>query len=79
MAMKSGMLAAETLVDAMASDDFTSVTLGAYTELWQVRAGPTRSTSKSRNFTWALERVQKHAEVRHVAPGQLGPGSMGPA
>ena len=35
LAMKSGMLAAETIVDALAKDDFTSVTLGGYTERYR--------------------------------------------
>jgi electron-transferring-flavoprotein dehydrogenase len=34
-AMKSGMLAAETIVDALAKDDFTSVTLGGFTERYR--------------------------------------------
>jgi electron-transferring-flavoprotein dehydrogenase len=35
MAMKSGMLAAETIADAIAADDFTSLTLGGYTERYR--------------------------------------------
>jgi electron-transferring-flavoprotein dehydrogenase len=35
LAMKSGMMAAETIVDALAHDDFTSVTLGGYTERYR--------------------------------------------
>jgi len=35
MAMKSGMLAAETIVDALATDDFTSVTLGGIAERYR--------------------------------------------
>jgi len=35
MAMKSGMLAAETIVDALRQDDFSSVTLGGYTERYR--------------------------------------------
>jgi electron-transferring-flavoprotein dehydrogenase len=32
IAMKTGMLAAETIVDALVADDFSAVTLGGYTE-----------------------------------------------
>jgi electron-transferring-flavoprotein dehydrogenase len=35
MAMKSGMLAAETIVDALAADDFSSVTLGGMAERYR--------------------------------------------
>ena len=35
LAMKSGMLAAETIVEAIARDDFTTVTLGGYTERYR--------------------------------------------
>jgi electron-transferring-flavoprotein dehydrogenase len=35
MAMKSGMMAAETILDAMAADDFSSVTLGGLTERYR--------------------------------------------
>jgi len=35
MAMKSGMMAADTIVDALAQQDFTSKTLGAYTERYR--------------------------------------------
>jgi electron-transferring-flavoprotein dehydrogenase len=35
MAMKSGMLAAETIVEALAQQDFTSKTLGGYTERYR--------------------------------------------
>jgi electron-transferring-flavoprotein dehydrogenase len=35
LAMKSGMLAAETIVDALAKDDFTSLTLGGYMERYR--------------------------------------------
>jgi electron-transferring-flavoprotein dehydrogenase len=35
MAMKSGMLAAETALDALASGDFSSVTLGGYAERYR--------------------------------------------
>ena len=35
LAMKSGMLAAETIVDALAKDDFTSLTLGGYAERYR--------------------------------------------
>jgi electron-transferring-flavoprotein dehydrogenase len=36
MAMKSGMMAAETIVEAIQADDFTSVTLGGYAERYDV-------------------------------------------
>ncbi|MCP5058301.1 MAG: electron transfer flavoprotein-ubiquinone oxidoreductase, partial [bacterium] len=35
LAMKSGMMAAETIADAVQADDFTSVTLGGYTERYR--------------------------------------------
>ncbi|MDJ0787291.1 MAG: electron transfer flavoprotein-ubiquinone oxidoreductase, partial [Myxococcota bacterium] len=35
LAMKSGMMAAETLIDALAADDFSTVTLGGYTERYR--------------------------------------------
>ncbi len=35
LAMKSGMLAAETIVDALAADDFSAVTLGGYAERYR--------------------------------------------
>ncbi|MCP5070525.1 MAG: NAD(P)/FAD-dependent oxidoreductase [bacterium] len=35
MAIKSGMMAAEAISDAIAADDFTSVTLGGYTERYR--------------------------------------------
>ena len=35
MAMKSGMMAAETIVEAIEADDFSTVTLGAYTERYR--------------------------------------------
>jgi electron-transferring-flavoprotein dehydrogenase len=35
MAMKSGMMAAETIADALAADDFTTTTLGGYTERYR--------------------------------------------
>jgi electron-transferring-flavoprotein dehydrogenase len=35
IAMKTGMLAAETIVDALVKDDFSSVTLGGYTERYR--------------------------------------------
>jgi electron-transferring-flavoprotein dehydrogenase len=35
LAMKSGMLAAETILDAVAADDFSSVTLGGYAERYR--------------------------------------------
>ncbi len=35
LAMKSGMLAADTIVDALARDDFSSVTLGGYAERYR--------------------------------------------
>jgi len=35
LAMKSGMLAAETIIDALAADDFSAATLGGYTERYR--------------------------------------------
>jgi electron-transferring-flavoprotein dehydrogenase len=55
MAMKSGMLAAETLVDALAAQDFTSKTLGGYTERFR-SSWAFDEHYKARNFGPSVER-----------------------
>ena len=49
MAMKSGMLAAETIVDALQRKDFSSVTLGGYAERYRA-SWAYQEHWKSRNF-----------------------------
>jgi electron-transferring-flavoprotein dehydrogenase len=53
-AMKSGMLAAETIVDALKADDYTSVTLGGYTERFR-DSWAYEEHLESRNFTGSME------------------------
>ena len=55
MAMKSGMLAAETLVDALAAQDFTSKTLGGYAERFR-SSWAWDEHYKARNFGPSVER-----------------------
>jgi electron-transferring-flavoprotein dehydrogenase len=57
MAMKTGMLAAETLVDALKADDFSTTTLGGYTERFRA-SWAYEEHHKSRNFTGS----------NHIAP-----------
>ncbi len=52
MAIKSGMMAAETIVDAVEADDFTSVTLGGYAERYRT--------------SWAYEEHYK-ARTQHAS------------
>ena len=54
MAMKSGMLAADTIVDAIAADDFSAVTLGGYTERYR-DSWAYEEQLECRNFTGSLE------------------------
>jgi electron-transferring-flavoprotein dehydrogenase len=54
MAMKSGMLAAETIVDALAQDDFSSNTLGGYTERYRA-SWAYQEHLEGRNFTGSNE------------------------
>ena len=49
LAIKSGMLAAETIVDAIAKDDFTSNTLGGYAERYK-QSWAYQEHYKDRNF-----------------------------
>jgi electron-transferring-flavoprotein dehydrogenase len=49
LAIKSGMLAAETIVDAVAKDDYTSTTLGGYTERYK-QSWAYEEHYKDRNF-----------------------------
>ncbi|MCG8590001.1 MAG: electron transfer flavoprotein-ubiquinone oxidoreductase [Proteobacteria bacterium] len=53
-AMKSGMLAAETLVDALAKDDFTTTTLGGYTERFR-NSWAYEEHMEARNFTGSAQ------------------------
>jgi electron-transferring-flavoprotein dehydrogenase len=53
MAMKSGMLAAEAIVDAIAQDDFTSVTLGGYCERYH-ESWAREEHRRARNFHGAF-------------------------
>jgi electron-transferring-flavoprotein dehydrogenase len=55
MAMKSGMLAAETIVDALARDDFTSPTLGGYAERYR-KSWAYDEHYRARNFCASVER-----------------------
>ncbi|MCA9512899.1 MAG: electron transfer flavoprotein-ubiquinone oxidoreductase [Myxococcota bacterium] len=54
MAMKSGMLAAETIVDALAADDFSANTLGGYTERYRA-SWAYEEHLQGRNFTGSNE------------------------
>ncbi|MCH2409920.1 NAD(P)/FAD-dependent oxidoreductase, partial [Myxococcota bacterium] len=49
MAMKSGMMAGETIVDALKNDDFTTTTLGGYTERYR-NSWAFEEHYKARNF-----------------------------
>ena len=49
LAIKSGMLAAEAIVDAVAKDDFTSTTLGGYAERYK-KSWAYQEHYKDRNF-----------------------------
>jgi electron-transferring-flavoprotein dehydrogenase len=53
MAMKSGMMAAETIADAIAQDDFTSLTLGGYAERYRT-SWAWEEHRKARNFHGAF-------------------------
>ncbi len=55
MAMKSGMMAAETLVDALAAQDFTSKILGNYTERYR-KSWAYDEHYQARNFAASTER-----------------------
>ena len=54
LAMKSGMLAAETIVDAIAAGDFSSVTLGGYTERYR-SSWAYQEHREARNFHGSTE------------------------
>ena len=54
MAMKSGMLAAETIVEAIAADDFSANTLGGYTERYRA-SWAYEEHLEGRNFTGSNE------------------------
>jgi electron-transferring-flavoprotein dehydrogenase len=54
MAMKSGMLAAETIIDALAVDDFSAATLGGYTERFRA-SWAYQEHLEARNFTGSAE------------------------
>jgi electron-transferring-flavoprotein dehydrogenase len=53
MAMKSGMLAAETIVDAIENEDFSSLTLGGYTERYR-QSWAYEEHRRARNFHGAF-------------------------
>jgi electron-transferring-flavoprotein dehydrogenase len=55
MAMKSGMLAAETLVEALAQQDFSAKTLGSYAERYR-RSWAWQEHYQARNFGGSIER-----------------------
>jgi len=55
MAMKSGMLAADTLVEALAAQEFTSKTLGGYTERFR-SSWAFEEHHQARNFGPSVER-----------------------
>jgi electron-transferring-flavoprotein dehydrogenase len=55
LAMKTGMLAAETLVDAFAEKDFSSLTLGGYAERYR-KSWAFEEHWKDRNFHGAWEK-----------------------
>ncbi|MED5262814.1 MAG: electron transfer flavoprotein-ubiquinone oxidoreductase [Myxococcota bacterium] len=54
MAIKSGMLAAETIAEALAADDFSTTTLGNYTEKYRA-SWAWEENRESRNFTGSNE------------------------
>jgi electron-transferring-flavoprotein dehydrogenase len=54
MAMKTGMLAAEAIVDALAAKDFTTTTLGGYTERYRA-SWAYEEHLDGRNFTGSAE------------------------
>jgi len=53
MAMKSGMMAAETLVDAIVADDFSALTLGGYAERYR-KSWAYQEHLRARNFHGAF-------------------------
>ena len=55
MAIKSGMLAAETIVEAIAKDDFSSKTLGGYAERFR-NSWAYQEHYQARNFGPSIER-----------------------
>jgi electron-transferring-flavoprotein dehydrogenase len=55
MAMKSGMLAAETLIDALAGKDFSALTLGSYAERYR-RSWAFDEHWQARNFAASAEK-----------------------
>ncbi len=54
MAMKTGMLAAETIVSALAKDDFSATTLGDYSESYR-NSWAYEEHLEGRNFTGSVE------------------------
>jgi electron-transferring-flavoprotein dehydrogenase len=55
MAIKSGMLAAETLVDALVQNDFSAKTLGGYAERYR-HSWAWKEHHQARNFAASIER-----------------------
>jgi electron-transferring-flavoprotein dehydrogenase len=54
LAIKSGMMAADTIVDGLIAKDFSSVTLGAYTERYR-RSWAYQEHREARNFHGSIE------------------------
>ena len=54
MAMKSGMMAAETIIDGFLASDFSAKTLGAYTERYKA-SWAYEEHMEARNFTGSME------------------------
>jgi electron-transferring-flavoprotein dehydrogenase len=54
MAIKSGMMAAETIIDGMLADDYSAKTLGAYTERYKA-SWAYEEHLEARNFTGSME------------------------
>ena len=56
MAIKTGMMAAETIVDALAKQDFTSKTLGGYAERYPQQLGLRRAPTRRGTSRPSIER-----------------------
>jgi len=75
IAMKTGMLAAETIVDALAAKDFSSVTLGRYTERYRASWAYTEHR-EARNFHGSVEVSPVFAMGLNI-PAMLATGGRG--
>jgi len=75
-AMKSGMLAAETIIEAFEKDDFSRRTLGAY-EAKVKQSWINKELSASRNFSQALSKKGPikwiHIGAQYITKGQRHP------